>query len=75
LPAKCGRAVNDGLIDSKDANALLKLAKKGLVKGGSNGGASIIDLHSGALSSGDHFINLYKTYPDMFQSSDFVTYR
>lgn len=30
--------------------------------GGSSGGASILDLHSGALSKGKEFINVYK-YP------------
>ena len=43
-------------------------------KGGSTGGASIIDLHSGALSSGDHFINLYKSFPDLFHFEDFIVY-
>ena len=75
LPAKCGRAVIDGLVSDNQAHALLKLAKKGLAKGGSNGGASIIDLHSGALSSGEHFVNLFKTYPDLFQPEDFSVYR
>ena len=32
----------------------------GLAKGGGNGGASILDLHSGALSHGDSFVNLYR---------------
>ena len=54
---------------------MLKLAKKGLAKGGSTGGASIIDLHSGALSSGEHFVNLFKTYPDLFQPEDFTVYK
>lgn len=34
IPARCGRAVNDGLISNKDAHELLKLAKKGLAKEG-----------------------------------------
>ena len=75
IPSRCGRAVNDGLITNKDAHALLKLAKKGLAKSTSTGGASIIDLHSGALSSGQNFINLYKSYPDLYQPDDFVVYR
>jgi hypothetical protein len=75
LPARCGRVVNDGLVTPEESHALLKLAKKGLAKGGSNGGASIIDLHSGALSSDDHFINLYKQYPGLFEPRDFTVYR
>ena len=50
MPAKCGRAVADSMFSVDETHKLLSLAKKGLVKGGSNGGASILDLHSGALS-------------------------
>ena len=75
LPSRCGRAVNDGLIEESEAHQLLNLAKKGLAKGGSNGGASIIDLHSGALSSGPQFVNVYKTYPDLFKAGDFDVYQ
>ena len=75
LPSRCGRAVNDGLIEESEAHQLLNLAKKGLAKGGSNGGASIIDLHSGALSSGPQFVNIYKTYPDLFKAGDFDVYQ
>jgi len=35
---------------------------------GSSGGATIMDLHSGALSYGENFINFYKT-----SKSDFIT--
>jgi hypothetical protein len=38
------------LFSIEESHRLLSIAKKGLVKGGSNGGASILDLHSGALS-------------------------
>lgn len=58
-PKRCGRAVMDGLVTSKEAESLLRLSKNGLSFGGSNGGASILDLHSGALSMGDTFINIY----------------
>ncbi len=50
IPAKCGRAIVDQLFSEEESHRLLSIAKKGLVKGGSNGGASILDLHSGALS-------------------------
>merc|ERR1719208_563725 len=75
VPAKCGRFVVDDLVTVEEAHKLLALAKKGLSKGGGNGGASILDLHSGALSHGDQFINLYKTHPDLFTKRDFETYR
>ena len=54
---------------------MLKLAKKGLAKEGSDGGASILDLHSGALSSGANFVNMYKKYPHLFSLEDFVIYK
>jgi len=75
LPAKCGRFIIDELVSVDEAHKLLSLAKKGLSKGGGNGGASILDLHSGALSHGDRFINLYKTHPDLFTQKDFENYR
>ena len=65
----------DGLVSDKELHQLLKLAKKGLGKGGSNGGASIIDLHSGSLSEGDHFVNIYKKHPGVYGPDDFITYR
>ena len=75
VPAKCGRFVVDDLVTVEEAHKLLILAKKGLAKGGGIGGASILDLHSGALSHGDNFINLYKSHPDLFTPRDFQTYR
>jgi hypothetical protein len=75
LPAKCGRFVVDNVVSEHDAHALLDLAKKGLSKGGSTGGASILDVHSGALSQGEQFVNLYKMHPDLFDQRDFVAYK
>ena len=40
----------DNIVDSWEADKILDLAKKGFAKGGGNGGASILDLHSGAFS-------------------------
>ena len=54
---------------------MISLAKKGLSKGGSSGGASILDLHSGALSKGEQFVNIYALYPDLFAEADFEAYR
>ncbi|XP_077980515.1 2-oxoglutarate and iron-dependent oxygenase domain-containing protein 3-like [Glandiceps talaboti] len=59
-PVRCGRVVMDGVVSESEARGLLNIAKKGLSYGGSDGGASILDLHSGALSKGSSFINLYK---------------
>lgn len=75
VPSKCGRFITDDLITVSEAHKLLALAKKGLAKGGGNGGASILDLHSGALSHGDSFVNLYRSHPDLFTARDFQDYR
>lgn len=63
VPKQCGRFVIDSLVNEVEANLLLELAKTGLALGGSSGGASILDLHSGALSKGTEFVNIYK-YPE-----------
>ncbi|XP_051851610.1 2-oxoglutarate and iron-dependent oxygenase domain-containing protein 3 isoform X2 [Antechinus flavipes] len=58
-PRKCGRGITDIIITREEAQQLRRIAEKGLSLGGSEGGASILDLHSGALSFGKHFVNLY----------------
>lgn len=60
VPNKCGRFVTDSLVNESEAVALLELAQAGFRYGGSSGGASILDLHSGALSQGESFVNIYK---------------
>jgi len=75
LPAKCGRFVVDELISIEEAHKILGLAKKGLSKGGGSGGASILDLHSGALSHGEQFINIYSSHPSLFTTADFLLYK
>ncbi|XP_043251798.1 2-oxoglutarate and iron-dependent oxygenase domain-containing protein 3-like [Colletes gigas] len=77
MPEKCGRIVTDKLVSSTETDILLKIATSGLSLGGSNGGASILDLHSGALSKGLGFINIY-TLPEakkIFNSADFAIYK
>ncbi|CAG9790975.1 unnamed protein product [Diatraea saccharalis] len=59
-PKECKRFVTDQVVSAREVDNLLKIAKKGFQFGGSDGGASILDLHSGALSKGQHFINIYK---------------
>lgn len=63
VPKNCGRFVSDSLVTEQEANLLLDLAKKGLSFGGGTGGVSILDLHSGALSKGQNFVNIY-TLPE-----------
>jgi len=75
LPARCGRMISDVLVTDEEVHRLLDLAKKGLAQGGGAGGATILDLHSGALSKEKVFINLYKTQPNLFTERDFQAYR
>lgn len=75
LPARCGRFIMDSLVTVEEAHGLLILAKKGLSQGGGAGGASILDLHSGALSKEHQFVNLYKTHPNLFTERDFKLYK
>lgn len=76
-PKNCGRVVMDNLVSEDDATFLLNLAKRGLAYGGSSGGASILDLHSGALSKKDKFVNVYSVLPpeDSFTEEEFAVYR
>lgn len=66
LPSYCGRFVSDSVVTEEEAAQLQNIAKKGLSLGGSNGGASILDLHSGALSKGDSFVDVFQ----VMRSSD-----
>ncbi|CAG5102406.1 Similar to ogfod3: 2-oxoglutarate and iron-dependent oxygenase domain-containing protein 3 (Xenopus tropicalis) [Cotesia congregata] len=52
VPEKCGRVVTDKLVSNTETEVLYKIALNGMNLGGSDGGASILDLHSGALSKG-----------------------
>jgi len=60
VPSFCGRFVSDSVVTAEEAAKLQNIAKKGLSLGGSNGGASILDLHSGALSKGDSFVDVFQ---------------
>nr|CAD7590997.1 unnamed protein product [Timema genevievae] len=77
VPERCGRVVFDQLVSGSEADALLKIAQQGLALGGSEGGASILDLHSGALSQGKNFVNIYKLdqAKGIFRKSDFIIYK
>lgn len=77
VPKKCGRYVSDKIVTSSEAEALLKVAKKGIALGGSEGGASVLDLHSGALSYGKKFVNVYSMEESkkLFTPQDLNTYK
>ncbi|CAJ1081147.1 urotensin-2 receptor 2 [Xyrichtys novacula] len=78
-PQKCGRAVTDSVVTRDEAEVLRRLAERGLELAGSEGGASILDLHSGALSMGKQFVNIYRYFGDqirdVFSQEDFQLYR
>uniref|UniRef100_A0A8C5N8H1 Urotensin-2 receptor 2 n=1 Tax=Gouania willdenowi TaxID=441366 RepID=A0A8C5N8H1_GOUWI len=78
-PQKCGRAIIDSLVTRDEAHVLRRLAERGLALAGSEGGASILDLHSGALSMGKQFVNIYRYFgdqiSDVFTAEDFKLYR
>ena len=69
--------VSDSLIKPAEVAALRNIAERGLALGGSSGGASILDLHSGALSQGNAFVNVYKleASKNVFTGEDFKIYR
>ncbi|XP_078257139.1 2-oxoglutarate and iron-dependent oxygenase domain-containing protein 3 [Rhinoraja longicauda] len=77
-PTKCGRAVKDTVVNREEALKILRIAQRGLSLGGSDGGASILDLHSGALSMGKQFVNIYRYFGDqindLFDKEDFALY-
>ncbi|XP_060535901.1 2-oxoglutarate and iron-dependent oxygenase domain-containing protein 3-like isoform X2 [Cylas formicarius] len=73
VPKKCGRYVSDQIVTAEEADVLLWLAKKGMSIGGSTGGATIMDLHSGALSYKDNFINFYTMVKQKFISPSELT--
>lgn len=78
-PQTCGRAVTDSVVTREEAQTLRRLAERGLALAGSEGGASILDLHSGALSMGKQFVNIYRYFGDqirdVFTREDFRLYR
>lgn len=78
-PLRCGRAVTDVVVTRDEAQVLKRLAERGLSLAGSDGGASILDLHSGALSMGGQFVNIYRYFgeqvSEVFTQEDFQLYR
>lgn len=77
VPEKCGRVVTDKLVTSTESDVLLRLVTNGMSLGGSDGGATILDLHSGALSKGSKFVNIYalEEKEKIFNAADFAIYK
>lgn len=78
-PQKCGRVVSDSVVTTEEVDALLSLAKRGLALSRSDGGASILDLHSGSISLGKKFVNVYKLLEQkgttLFSDNDLKVYK
>ncbi|XP_046581405.1 2-oxoglutarate and iron-dependent oxygenase domain-containing protein 3-like [Haliotis rubra] len=78
-PKRCGRVVMDDLVRREDAEYLLRVAEKGFALAGSSGGASILDLHTGALSKDNAFIDIYRLLKaeniDLLTEKDFTIYK
>jgi len=63
IPSVCGRATVEEFLSHDEAQQLRSLAEAGMrLGGGGTGGPSVLDLISGAVSKGDHFIDVYKAY-------------
>ncbi|KAL5279637.1 OGFOD3 family protein [Megaselia abdita] len=77
VPKHCGRFVTDSLVDSMEIEKLREIASKGFELSQSSGGASIIDLHTGAISHGENFVNLYKLEKakGLFKKEHLLTYK
>lgn len=60
VPKKCGRFVADKLIENKEVELLLNMAESIIGLAGSSGGASVLDIHTGALSYGERYLNFFK---------------
>eukprot|EP00039_Didymoeca_costata_P011402 m.159943 g.159943 ORF g.159943 m.159943 type:complete len:318 (+) comp15161_c0_seq5:36-989(+) len=75
---RCGRLITDALFDEKDLFQLVNMAKKWMVYGEGSGGPTILDLHSGALSLGERFIDVYsevkRKKDEVYDADDFAVY-
>lgn len=63
IPKRCGRYVTDVLLLSSEARKLLEMAKTGFELSSTKGSASIFDIHSGAITMDDKFVNIH-SLPD-----------
>lgn len=77
VPTHCGRFVSDSLVDAMEVTKLREIAEEGFQLSESSGGASILDLHSGAISHGENFVNLYKleSSKGLFKKEHLLTYK
>ncbi|KAL5254832.1 hypothetical protein ACHWQZ_G014314 [Mnemiopsis leidyi] len=78
--ATCGRYILDRLVTNEEAEKLIAIAEKGMSLGGGSGGATILDLHSGALSVGTKFADVRELakksgIKELFSYEDLKLYR
>lgn len=59
-PVRCGRFVSDSIVSEKEATELRILAETVFSISHPSGGVAIFDLHTGALSNGTKFVNLFE---------------
>ena len=70
----CGRFVQDTIVSDEEADILLQIFKKGLKFSQSSGGARILDLHTGAISHRDGFINIYNSAAKLWKPEELAVY-
>jgi len=79
----CGRLVIDDFASAAEVDEMLALARRGMTLGGGAGGPTILDLHSGALSRGDKFVDVWalfnltqvrETFGPAFSRADVAVY-
>jgi len=74
----CKRFYVDGLFSPEEVAELTRFAKEWLSLGGAAGGPTILDLHSGALSLGENFIDVYQAVKmrnqSLYSAADFARY-
>lgn len=69
--------MTDKLVSDTEAEILLKVAKNVFKLGGSDGGASILDLYSGAFSKGTGFVDIFQLEDaaKYLNSADYAIYK
>lgn len=58
-PRQCARVLRDGFASEDEVASLRAVAERVMRYGGGSGGPTIFELHSGALSKGENFVDLY----------------
>lgn len=59
MPQRCGMLEVGSFATAHEVSILRQIAERGMVHGGGGGGPTVLDLYSGALSSGGQFISIW----------------